>query len=77
VRERAVDFRNWDTLARIRIPVPKLQEQRSLASAYYNRRRWADQLVGAVTRQVVLLQEHHQAIITAAVTGRLNIPEAA
>ena len=31
----------------------------------------------ALTRQIALLQERRQALITAAVTGQLDIPEAA
>lgn len=77
VRERAVDFRNWDALARIPIPVPPEGQQRALAQSYTSRRRWTDQLICDIKRQIVLLQERRQALITSTVTGQLDIPEAA
>ncbi len=77
VRERAVDFRNWDTLAQIAIPVPDLDQQRLQAGTYADRRRWTDELIHALRRQVRLFQERRRALITAAVTGQLDIPEAA
>jgi type I restriction enzyme S subunit len=77
VRERAVDFRNWDSLGRIQIPVPSLEEQRTRANAYIDRRNWTDTLVDGLRRQIALFQEHRQALIIAAVAGRLDIPELA
>jgi type I restriction enzyme, S subunit len=76
VRERAVDFRNWDSLGRIRIPVPSLDEQRTKANAYIDRRNWTDTLVDGLRRHIALLQEHRHALITAVVTGQLDISEA-
>jgi type I restriction enzyme, S subunit len=76
VRERAVDFRNWDALARIRVPIPSLEQQSALAHAYIERRRWTSELVRMIDRQLALLDEHRQALVTAAVTGQLDISEA-
>lgn len=77
VRERAVDFRNWNTLAQIKIPVPSFEQQHIRASAYMVRRSWTDRLVEGLRRQVGLLRERQQALVTSAVTGQLNIPETA
>jgi type I restriction enzyme S subunit len=77
VRERAVDFRNWETLARVPIAVPPLQIQRARAQAYMERRDRTEKLQDCIERQVALLFEHRQALITSAVTGRIDIPVAA
>lgn len=77
VRERAVDFRNWDALARVSIPAPSLERQRAAAQSYRERRRWTDRLAVGIARQTGLLQERRRALITAAVTRQLDIPEAA
>lgn len=77
VRERAVDFRNWDALARIPVAIPPIEDQRSLARAYNVRRQWTDALITGISRQIALINERRQALITAAVTGQLDIPEAA
>jgi hypothetical protein len=37
----------------------------------------ADRLIGTLSRQVDLLREHRQAIVTAAVAGNLRIPRVA
>jgi type I restriction enzyme S subunit len=75
VRERAVDFRNWNTLAQIQIPVPSLEQQRMRARAYMVRRRWTDRLVEGLRRQVALLHERRQALVAAAMHGQLDLPE--
>jgi type I restriction enzyme S subunit len=77
VRERAVDFRNWDALARIPVAIPSVEHQCSLARAYNVRRHWTDELTNDINRQTTLVNEHRQALITAAVTGQLDLPEAA
>lgn len=59
----------------IRIPLPPLSEQDEIVEAAWSRFRQVDRLVTDVERQVELLQEHRQALITAAVTGELQIPE--
>jgi type I restriction enzyme, S subunit len=77
VRERAVDFRNWDALARIPVAMPPIEHQPSLAQAYDVRRRWTDKMTNAISRQMEFIGEHRQALITAAVRGQLDIPEVA
>lgn len=77
VRERAVDFRNWDSLARVPIPVPSLDRQRSLAHSYGSRRRSTAHLVAGITQQIALLQERRHTLVTSAVGGQLDVPEAA
>ena len=63
----------WD-LKRLCIPwsdeARQRQDMRALAPALERRRRLNERL----RRQIALLQEHRQALITAAVTGELDIP---
>jgi len=77
VRQRAVDMRNWEKLARIPIPMVGPDQQAEIARRYLERRSWMEHVVSKLDRQVALLQEHRQALITAAVTGELDIPQAA
>lgn len=68
-RERAVDLRNWDLFGRIPIPFASLQEQRSIGDAIRKARPLRDK----VLESEVLAREHRQALITAAVTGQLDV----
>lgn len=69
-RERAVDFRNWDLFGRIPIPAVSPDRQREIGS----RVRSLRPLRSAVVQSKALALEHRQALITAAVTGELEIP---
>lgn len=72
-RERAVDFRNWDLFGRIPIPAVPPGRQREIG----NRVRSLRPLRSAVARSRTLAIEHRQAVITAAISGELEIPGAA
>lgn len=72
-RERAVDFRNWDLFGRIPIPDVEPTEQREVGDLL----RKIAPLRDAVDRSARLATERRQALITAAVTGALDIPGAA
>ncbi len=58
----------------IQIPLPRLEEQRVLVEETWRRLRKIDEATDRLGRQITLLQEHRQALITAAVTGELEIP---
>lgn len=63
----------WD-LRRIEVPTPPRHTQSELAALL---RQWQDEsmnLAAALQRQIDLLIEHRQALITAAVTGQLRVP---
>jgi type I restriction enzyme S subunit len=64
-------------LASLRVPVPPLLDQRRIATSLAADRCRADELRGRLERQIDLLREHRQALITAAVTGELDITKAA
>lgn len=63
-----------DKIKDLRVPLPSLKEQGRRAAAVARLRRWADKTSGVLVRQIDLLAEHRQALITAAVTGELAIP---
>jgi type I restriction enzyme S subunit len=58
----------------LRIPLPNLAEQDAIVERVWGSLRSVDRLIDAVQRQVELLVEHRQALITGAVTGDLEIP---
>jgi type I restriction enzyme S subunit len=69
-RERAVDFRNWDLFGRIPIPVASHDLQRKIG----DRIRATRPLRAKLQVSESLTRERRQALITAAVTGELEIP---
>jgi type I restriction enzyme S subunit len=52
-------------------------EQDAIVSAAYSHQRSLDACSVSLRDQIGLLQERRQALITAAVTGQLDVPEAA
>jgi type I restriction enzyme, S subunit len=68
---------NTETVGSIVIPVPPLDEQDAIVAVLDRRLDETNQLRSANRRHVELLEERRQALITAAVTGQLDIPEAA
>jgi type I restriction enzyme S subunit len=60
-----------------RFPFPPLDEQAHIVIALDAQRDGLCGMMKRVRRQVSLLKEHRQALITAAVTGELGIPGAA
>jgi type I restriction enzyme S subunit len=59
----------------IRIPLPLVTEQDEIVEYAWSRLTRMDRQVTIVERQIELLQERRQALITAAVTGELPVPE--
>lgn len=63
-------------LQMLRIPLPPLQEQREIVRRIREQNQRIDRLMDAVRRQVELLAERRQALITAAVTGQFDVSSA-
>jgi type I restriction enzyme S subunit len=63
-----------DDMGRIPVPVPGEGEQRRIEEIADRARRTSDRTAATLDRQVALLQERRQALITAAVTGQIDIP---
>ena len=64
-------------LESIAVPLPPLSEQEELVEAAYIEQRPLDECATRLGAQIDLLRERRQAIISAGVTGQLDIPEAA
>ncbi len=61
-------------LGAVTYPGPPLSEQRRIVSALDEVRSDLDKIAGGLDRQIDLLMERRQALITAAVTGQLHMP---
>jgi type I restriction enzyme S subunit len=66
-----------DYLRNLTVPVVHLHQQRAIADYLDRETAHIDGLIERIDRQVALLRERRQALITAAVTGELEIPGAA
>lgn len=64
---------NVDQVGELEIPAPTAERQRQIADALDHERGLIDRLVRRIRHQIALLTEHRQALITAAVTGQLEI----
>lgn len=77
VRERSVDFRNWAMLARIPLMLPSPDEQRVVVTEIRTQTSRINTLVAEAERFIELSRERRAALITAAVTGQVDVREAA
>lgn len=59
------------------IPIPTLEEQRSITTTINKKVSRIDTLIAKTERSIELLREHRTALITAAVTGKLDLRPAA
>jgi type I restriction enzyme S subunit len=66
-----------EAILSLKVPVPPDEVQHQIADAIDSHCLHCEKLRDASFRQTNLLQERRQALITAAVTGQLDIPEAA
>lgn len=64
-------------LGALGIPVPPLDEQEQIVARIAEERVKIDKLATATERSICLLKERRSALIAAAVTGQIDIPEAA
>lgn len=67
----------WDEIKVIRIPLPPIPEQAAIADWAIKRRERVDTLIAKTERSIELLREHRTALITAAVTGKIDLRPAA
>lgn len=67
----------WDEIKVIRVPLPPLDEQAEIAAWTISRRDRVDTLIAKTERSIELLREHRTALITAAVTGKIDLRPAA
>lgn len=69
VRERSVDFRNWNTFARIPLALPPAAEQRAISDYLDRETARIDMLIEEQRRLIEMLRERRQAVIDAAFSG--------
>ena len=65
---------NLDVAKSVRLPLPSLPDQSSIVTEASRRRKVASAIRDSLSTQIELLTEHRQALITAAVTGQLEVP---
>ena len=61
------------TIGNVRVPLPPLVEQRAIGNFVQKQARFFDRLVGRNRDHIDRLREYRQALITAAVTGKLDV----
>lgn len=64
---------NQITMSKIRLPLPSLAEQRAVARLLADATSKIDRLIEKAAESVVLLRERRAALISAAVTGKINV----
>jgi type I restriction enzyme S subunit len=62
-------------MAKIRVPVPPVAEQADICQCASVWVQTTDELAEIIGRQIASLQEYRQALITAAVTGKIDVRE--
>lgn len=72
-RQRSVDFRNWSTFGRIPLALPPVQEQRRVVARLSEQTAKIDTLISETERFIELAKERRSALITAAVTGQIDV----
>ncbi len=68
-----IDVIYTDTLKNVTIPLPSIREQENILTYLDRRCGEIDKQIGAVTRQIELLREYKQALITEVVTGKFRV----
>lgn len=62
-----------DRLRKFRIPLPKMEEQTTIAAFLDRETAKMDELVAEAESAIELLKERRSALITNAVTGKINV----
>lgn len=73
VRQRAVDFRNWQTFGRIPLSLPQGDVQQRIVSELDESAKALADARATIEHALGLLQERRSALITAAVTGQIEV----
>jgi type I restriction enzyme S subunit len=71
----AVTGINRNVVGQLRVGVPSLTEQQEIAGRLDRSEAAMDELLRKLDEQLAQLRERRQALITAAVTGQLDMPE--
>ncbi|HCE57062.1 MAG TPA: restriction endonuclease subunit S [Prolixibacteraceae bacterium] len=68
---------NASVLGSIKIPIPSEDEQRQISTYLYQETQNIDNLIGLTEKHIDKLIEYKTALISAAVTGKIKVPEQA
>ncbi|MBX7133947.1 MAG: restriction endonuclease subunit S [Fimbriimonadaceae bacterium] len=68
---------NCGNVRDVNVPIPPLQEQRKIVEFIRTENERFDELIKKVSRSIDLMREHRSALISAAVTGKIDVREAA
>lgn len=72
-RQRSVDFRNWGTFARVPLMLPVVNRQRAFIAEFRELTARIDALIAKAEEHIALAKERRSALITAAVTGQIDV----
>lgn len=72
VRQRSVDYRNWSLFGALPVRVPTLDDQRRAVAEISDSLAKIDTMIAAASEAIMLIQERRAALISAAVTGRID-----
>ena len=72
-QDSAVPGLSRDTVYQIKLPIPKKEEQNQISDFLDKQTTQFDALISKSQSQIKMLQEKRQALITAAVTGKIDV----
>ncbi|MCT1430856.1 restriction endonuclease subunit S [Brachybacterium muris] len=75
-RQRSVDFRNWGTFARVPLSISSPEHQEWFTAEYRERNEQLEALIAKAEQHISLAKERRSALITAAVTGQIDVRSA-
>ena len=64
-------------IANLPVPFPELQEQKSIATFLDQKTSQIDTSINHIEKEISLIEEYRTALITAAVTGKIDVRQAA
>jgi type I restriction enzyme S subunit len=73
VRQRSIDFRTWTAFAAIPVALPGFEEQVAAVGRFEASGAGVNELVAVARNAIRLLRERRQALISAAVTGQIDV----
>lgn len=73
VRQNTSDFRSWDKLASILIPVPPIEEQNAIVAYIESKDSAIDEMIANLRAEIDFLTEYKQRLIADVVTGQINV----
>lgn len=73
VRQNTSDFRSWNKVSVIPIPLPPIEEQRAIVSYINERTAKIETLTEKIQQEIVYLKEYKQRLISDVVTGQVKV----